>query len=128
MLGEDVNQAIVRTASVVAFGSGPARRVHATLMGEGFDAVLSDTVVYGIVEGYSREAGNPPGDPRRFYDGLGPTAGADLPDGLDADTLAERARDAMTDADVLEGMTAEEIEDVALVIGADIHRDRAPSP
>lgn len=118
----------VAGAPLMAVGTGAARRVHALLMGEGFDAVLADSVVYGIAEGFSREAGNEPGNPRRFHDGLGRHAGADLPEGLDADTLADRARDAMSDADILEGKTVAEIEEIALLIGADAYRERMPSP
>lgn len=125
----DLHVNVTRFRRPLPVGSGPARLAYLRLVGEGFDQVLSASVVYSIAEGFSRESGNPPGDPMRFHEHVRRHAGAELPDGLDEDLLVERARDAMADPALLDAMDVGEIEEVAMVIGADMHRDAAaPAP
>jgi len=64
----------------------------------------------------------------RFHEDTRRHVGATLPEGLDADELMDRARDAMQDADLLDGKTIAEIEEIALVIGQDIRRGAPPAP
>jgi hypothetical protein len=116
----------IRFRRLMPVGEGEARGVYARLLGEGFDAVLAGAVVYNVAEGFSRASGEPDGDPMRFHEGIRRGVGAPLPDGLDADTLMERSRDAMTDPNLLDALLYEEIEEIALTIGADILRESAP--
>ena len=110
-------------------GDGAARQVYFGLLSEGFDAILASCVVYNIAEGFSREAGNPDADPERFHEGPTAHVGADLPEGLDADDLRERARDAMRDPALFDGLEIGDIEAIAMVIGRDMLRDAAaPRP
>ncbi len=122
-LGEAVN-----FVDIIAVGTGGGRHAYARMLGEGFDAMLAHIVVYGVAEGFSRAAGHPEGDPSRFHDGAGRDAGADLPEGLDADALSDRAREAMRDERLFAGLLVDQIEDVAMTVGADLYLDRAPVP
>lgn len=124
--GDGIQEA--RFRRIMPVGEGEARGVYARLLGEGFDAVLAALVVYGIAEGFAREAGEAPGDPTRFHEGVRRNVGAPLPEGLDADELMDRARDAMRDPDLLDGKLVGEIEEIALVIGRDVRRGAAPTP
>lgn len=117
----------VSFVDVISVGTGGGRNAYARMLGEGFDAMLSHIVVYGIAEGYSRAAGHDDGEPARFHDGVGRDAGADLPEGLDAETLADRAREAMEDERLFTGLLIDQIERVAMTVGADLYLDQAPS-
>ena len=118
----------VSFVDVIAVGTGGGRHAYARMLGEGFDAMLAHIVVYGVAEGFSRAAGHPEGDPSRFHDGEGRDAGADLPEGLDSDSLSDRAREAMRDERLFAGLLVDQIEGVAMTVGADLYLDKVPAP
>jgi len=112
----------------MALGEGAARHVYARALGRGEDAIMAEIVVYNLVEGFSRAAGNPPGNPSRFHEHLHRNVGAALPEGLEVDLLEERAEELMSGEEI-DGMTVAEMEEYCLAQGARLHEPAlAPAP
>lgn len=111
---------------IMDVGSGDARGVYAKMIGKNYDAIMAEVVVYGFVEGFSRAAGNPPGNYMRFHEHIHLNVGADLPEGLTADALYEEAI-RIADGNQMNGFTLQKMEDFAIKNGMDFHAKIARS-
>jgi len=110
---------VQKYSRLMEVGEGDARLVYVKLLNEGRDAIMSEVVVYGMTEGFSRAAGHADGNYMRFHEHLHKNVGADLPNGLDPDSLYTAATE-IADSDDMDGFSLTDMEEFAIQKGREL--------